>query len=182
MFNLLPPTNKHALRSEYLLRRAAVALWFATAAFLFAALSLLPPLFLAGQKEMTLREQITALARTVAGDETTRFTQSVEQIRLRLAALSPQLLGPSLVSLLGSVAETRTEGVSLTRVAFDQTEGGAVTVSIGGEAESRAALVAFQKALQGLKVFDTVELPVGNLAKDREISFSLSATRQPKQP
>ncbi len=184
MFNLLPLTNKRALRSEYRLRRAAVALWFATAAFLFAALSLFPPLLLAGQKEASLREQITALARTTAGDETAHFAQSVEQIRLRLAALSPQSPAPSFVSLLGSVAQARAEGVSLTRIAFDQTESGTVKVGVGGEAENRTALVAFQKALQGLKVFDTVELPVGDLAKDTQIPFSLSASvaRQPPQP
>lgn len=184
MFNLLPLTNKRALQYEYRLRRAAVVLWFVTAAFLFAALSLLPPLLLAGQKEGIFREQSIALARNTTGKETEQLEQDVEQIRLRLAALSSQLPAPSFVSLLGSVAQARAEGVSLTRIAFDQTESGAVTVGVAGEAESRTALVAFQKALQGLSVFDTVDLPVGNLAKDTEILFALSASavRPPLKP
>ena len=182
MFNLLPLTNKRSLQSEYRLRRGAVALWFAAAAFLFATISLLPPLLLAGQKESILREQTTTLARATTGDETARFAQRVEQIRLRLTAFTPPSSAPSFVSLLGSVAQARAAGVSLTRIVFDQDDRGAVTISIGGEAENRTALVAFQKALQGLQVFDTVELPVGNLAKDREIPFALSATLLSPQP
>lgn len=182
MFNLLPLKSKLTLHSEYLLRRTAVALWFVAALFLSAALSLIPALFLVGQKEIVLGEQAATLARHAFGQETALLEQKVAEIQLRLDSLSLHSLTTSFVTMLGSVAQARAEGISLARVLLSQNETGAATVAVDGEAENRAALVAFQKALQGLQVFDLVELPVSNLAKDTRIPFSLSAVRKEPLP
>ncbi len=182
MLNFLPPTAERSLSAEYAWRRAALALFFASALFTAAAFSLVPPFLLAVEKEEALREQIAAFAESTTGEEMAQREKDARFLRSRLGVLSSRAVSAPFASLLQAVAQARGEGISLMNLSFHREEQAAVAVAIGGEAENRAALVAFEKALGGLRAFDSVELPVGNLAKDAQISFSLSARREPLQP
>jgi hypothetical protein len=52
-------------------------------------------------------------------------------------------------------------------------EGENSTLSIGGVATTRDALLSFKKKLEADEKFEEIVLPVSSLAKDTDIDFSL---------
>jgi hypothetical protein len=47
-------------------------------------------------------------------------------------------------------------------------------MAVSGKAVSRDALLSFSKALKSNHRFESVDLPVSNLAKSKDIEFSIS--------
>ncbi len=178
MLNLLPSRDHDALLAEYGLRFAAVALWFVAGLAVAASALLVPSLFLAEKKEALLAEGAAVLQKSVASGEAQKSEAELNNFASLVGAFSLRMPTPRLYELIGSVAEARGSDVVFERITIaGESEQGSV-VEISGRAGSRAGLVAFARALEGLRTFDRVDLPIGNLAKDADISFSLSAIRK----
>lgn len=160
---------------EYWVRAVSVGLVLASAALLVVAVLLLPPYVLlnglVSTKQASLDEtkektseydisakslvQATALARLVVeGDRTPSFTN--------LVAVIEAARDPALVTI---------EGYD-----FSLVDGQATPVIVSGNALTRQSLADFRDRLVASERVTAVDLPLSNLAKDRDLPFSLTVT------
>ena len=172
MINLLPPEGKKRVRTEYWVRVVAAYFALTGLVFLIGAILLLPTYFY-------ISFQASALA--VSGQELEGDTQSYEalekEIQLandisRLLVDTPEYIEASaVIDEIYAVAGDRID-VNSIRILK---EGRMITsVVVSGSALDRSALVAFRDGAEASEYFATVELPLSNLAEDRDIPFSLT--------
>ena len=65
------------------------------------------------------------------------------------------------------------DGLRVTSIIYER-RGDEEGISLGGEAETRTSLRAFQKALEGEYRFGSVGIPVSNFVKERNIPFTIT--------
>ncbi len=174
MFNLLPKTEKDAIRREYRIRLAVVILWFSFAALLIASALGIPSYFLATEKEQAALRQVETLSKSGQASDAAEADKLLTAAKKRLAFLHHAPPSRYLYELIAKVAAIRTEGIAFTSISVTP-EAGKQRVAISGVSATRTALVEFEKALSGSGLFESVELPVGSLAKDGDSEFTLNA-------
>jgi hypothetical protein len=73
--------------------------------------------------------------------------------------------------------ELQDPGISLTSIGIRYTDKGVLgPANISGEADDRQALAAFRERLLSQPEVVSVDLPISNLAKDKDIQFSMTVT------
>lgn len=180
MINLIPPVAKKIVKKEYWLRVATILALSLSLAF-FGVVALLTPTYvlvtslnqaLVSQFDSAQAEYetFTTLNReTVAqnnflnsmASETPSSPNFSEQIDLldRLGA------GIVVVTQYDFVTEKDVEAKTSNRI-----------IEIIGEARERSGLIQFKESLEAHEQFTSVELPISNLAKEKDITFSMTLT------
>lgn len=175
MFNLLPKPEKDAIRREYRLRLATVVLWFLCATLLISSLLLLPSWFLSVQKEGAAERRSIALSESVAQRELAGFEGTLRATEEQLALLSRESPKGRFYELIGEIAARRPENVSFESITVTGRADGKHSMIVSGIASDRDSLVVFSRSLGAISLLEKAELPLSNLAKKSDISFSLSA-------
>ncbi len=174
MINLIPPAGRARIVREYWIRVSVVWLFlFGTGCLLVASL-LLPTYVL-------IRVQTSMLSQTVAVniDKVTTFDVSFGE--LTTATNQARLLKGNGTTTTTSWYLTNLEKMAGTEVAIESFDfdrpllhGGSVTIS--GLATTRQALSDFRDQIVADPAFSAVNLPIGNLIKDRDLLFSMNIT------
>lgn len=172
MINVLPESGREAVRKEYYLRLAVLALVSLGGVSLVVAASFMPA-YLEGREEReSLKEQLE-LAEIAAAREAESFVakdiafagKALPVIETNLSVARPSLY-------IAEVLEARSSAVLISQIEFEGGEGPMVRVS--GTALTRDALLAFSRRLSQARGAPTVDLPVSNLAKNENAPFFLT--------
>ncbi len=177
MINLLPQRQLRRARREYRLRLATLSS-LALALILGSSAAFLVPSFLFARIERGTalatyeRLKVTLNGGALEDSRTlSRTAELLEMVEQKSASVLPHVR---------QLLRARPQGVSLSRVAFEVREH--AQFSITGVAETRDALLMFRDQLRDYDGFETVELPIGNLAKATAIEFSLTIVVAPSTP
>ena len=175
MFNLLPKAKKEIIRREYRMRLAVVCLLFLLAVFIISSLLLLPSLFLSGAKERAAQERFAALLES--GDQTSAadLDAALANTAARIALLKSEAPTTLLLELLTLIVSVKSDRISLTDISIGAPAEGKRDLRLGGIARDRSALLSFIRALEQTRMFETVESPISNFAKDADITFEVRA-------
>lgn len=68
------------------------------------------------------------------------------------------------------------EGVDLRSYEFARKDGAIMPISVNGKADTRQALANFHAVLRAEPMVEKVDLPISNLAKEKDIEFSMTVT------
>lgn len=172
MINLLEPSVRRSLNLRYQLRRVAALLTLLAVAFLVGAGSLLPAYLLSKAKErevslsaMTLEESLAARGKNELSSELVALREKINALETDASAKAYEVLTAILVARPNSVAVNN----------FFYTRKGTTWESqVVGVAATRDTLLAYQKELKKNILFTDVDLPINNLAKEKEIGFTLT--------
>lgn len=172
MINLIPPIVRKSIVTEYWVR--VISVWFfilAVAATAIVFLSL--PVYVLLSTQVNVYEQSAAEA-----------TQRVNEYDLSAGALVRANVMAQKIYELEDVEKFSTiitdiealqgRGVVIEGYNFTHRENKLAPVEISGTAATRQALADFREALLTQEGVSDVVLPISNLAKDRDIQFSLS--------
>lgn len=175
MRNLLSEQFKHSLRGEYLLRLGIVFGWLLTTAFCIGILTLIPSFVFTTARHSTLEDQHRLMQAKVGGVNTEEGGEGapVALLRERLEVLAASKDKQRLTEALLSVLTYRGDAIALTSISYSKASG-ETQLSIKGTALSRDALLSFEQALEEDDRFDSVDLPVSNLARERDILFDIT--------
>lgn len=175
MINLLPPQGKKALVTEYYTRLAVISLIFlALAGLILIALSL--PVF------VLIRSQLNAYANTYSETEAKidSYADSVAQVQSANALateLNRQLELPPMLPYLDKIDTLAGDSISINTINMKRTASGQIeAVTIGGSAATRSSLAAFRDKIEADAAFATAALPLSNLAKDKDLPFTITIT------
>ena len=178
MINLIPPVVRKSIVTEYWVR--VLSVWFFIVAVIATAM-----IFLALPVYVLVSSQVDVYAQSAE-----EATQRVTEYDLSAGALVRANVMAQEVFELREVEEfssivTLIEGVQGNDIVIDgfdfsRTQGDLAPVQVSGTATTRQALADFRQTLLMQESISDVVLPISNLAKDRDIQFSVLITFKPK--
>ncbi|HJN62990.1 MAG TPA: hypothetical protein QGH03_02045 [Candidatus Paceibacterota bacterium] len=177
MSNLLPSKEKSNVKKKYLVRLLGVILVFSLITILLALAFSVPSYFLLKSRITLSKERIDFLESYVEKRKEFGVTSLLLSTNEKIDILSlPET--SKLSESIQSVLEQKTGLVKITEFVLRITDGKR-SIFVGGEARNRDSLISFSKSLEKAGDFINVDLPVSNLAKNRNISFNLEIELEP---
>lgn len=172
MINLIPPAAKKRLQFEYWTRVLAVWLLTWAVSLVIGASLLLPTYVLIGSQVDVFAESAALASEKVNSFENVSKTlvQSSQQASFILNESDlPEI--SAYVDLLKSLEGS---DIIINKITVSRSGVDLRPIQVSGEANSRQALASFRDRLVAEEVVKEVDLPISNLAQDREILFSIT--------
>lgn len=176
MINLLTQEEKKKIRKEYLFRLSLVALVLLLGSSLIGIALLIPPFLISSIKERDVRGQSELLKQSIENSSRDSSIVQLREAAQKLEALAEAKDQIKIADMFKRVADHRTEGIELAGLFYKQVSDNEAILTVSGVANNRGDLLAFSRALEQDLLFSGVELPVSNLAKEENISFSFKIT------
>ncbi len=174
MINLIPPDAKKNITTEYWIRVVTVWLWLLSVSAVVCAVLLLPVFVLIDAQISAYKDSADQAIEKIATFE------NVSQELARSTAQAQLIMGSGQQILLSSLVQQfrdlEGEGVALSEITIARAEAGVSPVTISGIADDRRSLSDFRDRLLAHEQIETVDFPISNLAKDRDITFSMTVT------
>ena len=98
----------------------------------------------------------------------------MKETQQKLEILSSEREQASLRTVFDTAINYKPSTIILTGLVYQKESEDKATFTISGVADSREDLLVFSVNLERDVLFDDVELPVSNLAKDKDIKFTLT--------
>lgn len=180
--NLLPQKEKIENQWNYFCRFSAGLVGALLASLLVGCGLLLPSYILIKAKQAELRTNLVSLKNfreAGGGEEIYKILETAEK---RVDFLSSKS-ALSLTTAVKKISQRKPVGVRIDGLSYRPQESNQVwsaVITLTGIAASREAVVAFVKALQAEPSFTSINVPVSNFAKDRNIEFSLTLIQNEK--
>lgn len=171
MFNLLPDNLKKAIKFEYNTRRVVVILIFVILIQISTLVFMFPSWLISGSKEKGLELQLEKMGQSALSADATEIRDKIKIINNEIHLLDTGLQYPSLSPLVDYVLSKKTPSIRINSFTY---EGGkSWTLSLKGISSTRESLVSFVDSLKKDNIFSSIDLPVSNLAKNKNIDFSI---------
>jgi len=174
MFNLLPENIKSKIIKEYKLRLVVVSLIFVLFIQLSFLVFLVPTWVSSFYKEKEAIEssnQMNVFLSTLNISSTTSFVKSVNS---KLSIINNSLEYSKAIPVIDEVLSKKTSSITLRGFNYLTTGTSTATLNLVGVGGTRDSLVSFVKSLEEVSFFSGVDLPISNLAKDKNIEFSIN--------
>lgn len=171
MINLIPPQARKNVKIEYWTR--VVSVWFLLLTFaVFISGTLLVPSLISINSQLSINGSIYQVANDQNNvyEDLEKSVSRANSVAQRLVSLDNETSFTQLIFDLESVTGSLVE---IKSVSFERTEGKVEAIKVTGSAVSRSALVEFRDALESHETFGSVELPLSNLAKDKDVPFNI---------
>lgn len=174
MINLIPTEALHDIKREYWIRVFSVWAFLLGSAFFIVAILHIPVhSLLRAQKEGYQQ------AYTIATEQTGEFKVAEEAIKNSNAVASlltkkdEQVLFSSVLTTIDTLVP---KGVQVASYTFERKGVELGQIKVSGSADSRTSLSAFKNAIESDALFKLATIPLSDLAKDKNIPFTLSIT------
>lgn len=173
MFNLLPDHLKEKIKSEYNIRRIIVVFIFLIFIGAVSLVFMFPSWIVSFYKEKDISSQVESTQSSLEADVAT-FAATIKQINAELKTIDTTLAYKKVIPVINTVLSQKTSSIQINGINFESDDSATASVFIEGVSATRGALLAFVKSLEETKSFKTVDLPISNFAKEKNISFSLN--------
>ncbi len=174
MINLIPPKAKKDLRLEYWVRVVSVWLLIWAAALFAGALSLLPVQVLISTQ--TAVHEDTAEQASEKVTDYASISTTLVQASLQAKYVQEQGAVGALSDYISRFQSLTNENIRINNISISRGEIGIKPIAISGTADGRQDLASFRDRLLDLEDVVEVDLPISNLAKDKDINFSVTVT------
>ncbi len=175
--NLLPATEKDILKKGLKLRSVIVALIMASVFTVIGAAMLLPAYFLTKDQFSVITLQNSLIKEE--DEESMRHLLSLPgEIESKLNFFEADFESASALDSFSKIIDYLPDKVKLNAVSFGKSqtskEAAGPMILVAGISADRNSLVAFSTALQKSGLFSSVAVPVSNLAKDKDLPFTMT--------
>ena len=161
---------------EYLARLGTVATLFLTALIVIHGVFLLPTYLFYGVRIQELRDEEMRLDDTLALAEESALEKRLLYIGVQTNFLKTAKNIPVLTDAYREISSVRTEQISITGFTYEPSRGEVQgTMRIQGVAGTREALYQFVRELESRPSINQAAFPIGNLARERDIPFTITA-------
>jgi hypothetical protein len=174
MINLIPPTAKKSITVEYWLR--VVSVWALLFAFAIGCVVfvLLPAYVLISTQVTAYTEFANTASAKMATYEnvSSGLIQASQEAKTAIEGTSYRPIS----EYVQSIEQLEDETITITNITVARTVDGISPIQLTGVAVDRQSLAAFRDRLLAERHITTVDLPIANLAKDKDILFSITVT------
>lgn len=172
MINLIPQKAKKRLLLEYWVRVSSVWLLLWGAALFAAAAVIFPAYVLISTQTSVLEASSAAISEKVASYES--VTEQLELANQLARSVLEEASAPLLSEYVLLFQELQGEAIQVTRITVGLDEAGVAPARIEGLADDRQSLASYRDRLMDSDQVATVNLPISNLAQDKDIPFSVT--------
>lgn len=176
MRNLLSKQDKKILEKEYKARVIVVALGFVLLTALVATILLLPSYIVSNYNASVANDQYKMISEKINSSEKNTTGLILIETKNKLTILAKDADGVFLSDIVENIIKTMPIGIKIRSFFYEKNTEGTGQILLLGEASGREPLLQFKKDLEKETVFLNVELPVSNLASDKDIKFSIKIT------
>jgi hypothetical protein len=175
MYNLLSRKDKKYVQKEYRYRVVTLSFAIVSGSMIFGIVLLLPAyFFVQSQKEALSDKQAYAQSLEEQEEEGISSAQLFE-IKEKIDVLSHDAERKSAVEVLSKVIYERNDGILINGISYQKNVGdGARTIEVRAVGKDREALVKYQDFLEGLGIFDSIDLPISNFVASEDIPFTIT--------
>lgn len=165
--NLLSPTQKEALRARVLYAMIERLMVFLTIETLLAGVILL------GVRIRLLQTLETVVSRQILSTEYVSANNEIRTVNETVGRIEAvQALAVPASTLLSDVVGRTPGGIIVTGLDFETRTN---ALRIAGVAETREKLLAYEASLRSSPYVKTLESPISNLLKKRDVNFQFQA-------
>jgi hypothetical protein len=173
---LIPTTLRKSLHHEYHLRAGVAFLFMFSMAWVVGIVSLLPSFVHVMTEKNVADSTLQSLKKASDANTSASAGNGITKQANALALFNDQSKGKtSYSSVIGSIVNVRGD-VGFTSISVSRTGTTTVIVTVQGTAPSRDSLMAFKGRLESTVNGNKVDLPVSELAKSKDLQFSLTIT------
>ena len=174
MINLLPVGEKKKIHRDYVFRLLTVVLGVVSLSAVIGIVTLFPSYFISDFQKRAAIEEVERTRKTSGESDKENIASLLKEAQLKLKILSSERKKVFLRTVFDTAIGYKPNTVVLTGMVYQEGSEGKLTFIINGVADNREDLLVFSQNLKRDALFDNVELPVSNLAKDRNINFTLT--------
>lgn len=174
---LLPLQERKALRREYRLRVAIVLCFMLSFAGFIGIVSLFPSYISMSVKEKGELDSVAAIKKQKDVSGMANVEGTLKTDASLLATAVPLMTGTEPSTVIESVVSAR-GSIHINAISVNQSDDSIFQVSIQGIAPDRDSLLAFQARLEALAPGNKASLPINQLAKNTNITFSIDLTEK----
>lgn len=174
MINLIPPKAKKSLLVEYWVRVSSVWLIVWAVALFASAAIILPAYVLIGERVEVYSFSSAESSQKVGEYED--VSTSLQQASQRAKIIVDESNLPVFSDYIALFESLQGQGVSLNKIVVSRHEGGLAPAVLAGSANNRQALAFFRDRLLDQPLVISVDLPISNLAEDKDIKFNIIVT------
>jgi hypothetical protein len=174
MFNVLPDILKKEIKTDYQLHKwfvIVVAIFFLQVTFL---ISFLPSWVNSYSKEKELTDQVSSMSKSSSYQNADAASSVIESTNAKLKIISTNLGYPKITPLIKSILTNKAQGILISEIIYASSNATSAVISFGGVSNSRESLIKYADTLEQSKTFKKVDLPISNLAKNKDIDFSIN--------
>jgi hypothetical protein len=174
MINLIPPEAKKRIILEYWTR--VVSVWGAALiAALIAGICIMVPTYVL----ITIQIGANESSSKAASEKVSEYETSTKELAAanqRAKAVVDSANGTLTSDQIHLIRSHESAEVVVSQITVNRAKDGFSPILVAGEARNRKALAIFRDELLAEPNVEAVDLPISNLAKDKDIQFNLSVT------
>lgn len=174
MINLIPPSAKKKVVFEYWIRVCSVWFYIWTGALLAGIFIMLPAYVLITSQVSVYEESARTASLKVSSFED--LTKELELANKQAIAVSEGMSTPLVSEYITLLRSLEGDSVTLSEISVARSETKIEPIKIVGTASDRQTLAALRDRLIADPKVESVELPLSNLAKDKDIKFTITVT------
>ncbi len=174
MINLIPPVAKKKIITEYWVRAVSVWVLVWGVMFLVVSLLLLPVYVLVNSQVQVYETSANEAVAKVAEYDLSASVLAEANVQAQMLIELRQM--KTFSDLIDDFSALQGNDIAVTDLDFRRVGIKLNSVQLEGKAKDRKALADFRDALMTLPEVKDVHLPIANLAKDKDITFSISVT------
>lgn len=183
MINILPKSEKDAIRKEYHLRVFVVGFAMLSSVFVTAMFAFLPTYFFTTSRYGTFLAQSQSNQANDHLIQVKELEAVVQETNDKIKTLQGSTSILSMRDVFSDIINSKPPGITLTRLSYDfgmsvskkEEKGKNIeNIVLQGKSSDRATLLAFRDALAQKKEFSTIDLPLSVLIKDTDFVFSIN--------
>ena len=179
MFNLLQDNLKEKIKADYKFRRLSVFLSFIIFLQVSFLIFLLPSWIISLFREREAISQIEKMNQSLLSQNKDSVASIITGTNAKLNIINNILNYPEVIPIVNVILSNKTSSIYLNGLTYTSTNASTSVLTIQGISLTRESLVSFVKNLEKSGAFKVVDLPVSNLAKDKNISFSINLSVAP---
>jgi Tfp pilus assembly protein PilN len=173
MINLLSAQGKKIFTRMYILRLLTVALSMGAVLVVIHSVLLIPSYVFLQARIANQEVEGEFLGKTLEASGSDEVEERLTALTAKLTLLETLESTPLFVSAIEDVLEVSRTGIQVTNIAYTPNDP-KVQISIRGIAKDRDALRSFAKRLEEREGIASVDFPIGNLSKEKDLPFSIS--------
>jgi hypothetical protein len=178
-YTLLPEKEIKKLKMEYRIRLFIFLIFFLSCSVFVGIISLIPAYYFSFTQEKEVLTNINNLQKGRQDRGTNTILSELAESNKIIKTLKSQPKNISYSDTISQIVHQKSAGVSIN--SFSITTIGTTTtattnVVINGKASTRDVLIKFKNNLESTASVSKVELPISDLAKNKDISFSVKVT------
>lgn len=174
-YTLLPEKETKSLRTEYRIRVLVVLLFFISTGMAIGICSLVPSYIISYSQEKDALLKNQSIEKSPAEKQhevfSTELTASSEILKKIKSEQNPVVFS----DLIKKIVNYRNKNITINSIQLSNTKDASSTMEmiLQGKATTRDVLINFKKTLEKDTSITKVELPVSDLAKNKDIEFAL---------